>query len=52
MTEVKENYVFEVCRISSTKINGLLCVCALRQDPPPPEAILVIFGRRALIFFV
>ena len=24
----------------------------LRQDPPPPlEAILVIFGRRALIFF-
>ena len=25
---------------------------ALRQDPPPLEAILVIFGRRALIFFV
>ena len=25
----------------------------LRQDPPPPlEAILVIFGRRALIFFL
>ena len=24
----------------------------LRQDPPPLEAILVIFGRRALIFFV
>ena len=24
---------------------------ALRQDPPPLEAILVIFGRRALIFF-
>ena len=23
----------------------------LRQDPPPLEAILVIFGRRALIFF-
>ena len=23
----------------------------LRQDPPPFEAILVIFGRRALIFF-
>ena len=23
----------------------------LRQDPPPPQAILVIFGRRALIFF-
>ena len=22
----------------------------LRQDPPPLEAILVIFGRRALIF--
>ena len=25
---------------------------ALRQDPPPLEAILVIFGRRALIFFL
>ena len=26
---------------------------SVRQDPPPPpiEAILVIFGRRALIFF-
>ena len=24
----------------------------LRQDPPPLEAILVIFGRRALIFFL
>ena len=23
----------------------------LRQDPPPLEAILVIFGHRALIFF-
>ena len=27
-------------------------VTALRQDPPPLEAILVIFGRRALIFFL
>ena len=26
--------------------------CSLRQDPPPLEAILVIFGRRALIFFL
>ena len=25
---------------------------SLRQDPPPLEAILVIFGRRALIFFL
>ena len=24
----------------------------LRQDPPPLEAILVIFGLRALIFFL
>ena len=24
----------------------------VRQDPPPLEAILVIFGRRALIFFL
>ena len=27
------------------------CWKELRQDPPPLEAILVIFGRRALIFF-
>ena len=28
------------------------CIMSLlRQDPPPLEAILVIFGRRALIFF-
>ena len=26
-------------------------ISMLRQDPPPLEAILVIFGRRALIFF-
>ena len=31
----------------------LLIGCILRQDPPPPlEAILVIFGPRALIFFL
>ena len=30
---------------------GFLMCGLLRQDPPPLEAILVIFGRRALIFF-
>ena len=32
---------------------GILVLALLRQDPPPPhlEAILVIFGRRALFFF-
>ena len=28
-----------------------MAVNGLRQDPPPLEAILVIFGPRALIFF-
>ena len=29
-----------------------LCGCHLKAGPPPLEAILVIFGRRALIFFL
>ena len=38
-----------VCTWCATKI----LITHLRQDPPPPfEAILVIFGHRALIFFV
>ena len=33
-------------------IADILSAWGLRQDPPPLEAILVIFGRRALIFFL
>ena len=33
-----------------TRVTLDLC-CVLREDPPPFEAILVIFGRRSLIFY-
>ena len=44
---------FESSKICKITVGGKKSwsVRVLRQDPPPLEAILVIFGRRALIFF-
>ena len=38
--------------LSQIKVQQAVASTVLRQDPPPLEAILVIFGRRALIFFL
>ena len=40
-----EQKFVDICKVGEANV--------LRQDPPPPlEAILVIFGRRALLFFL